>query len=161
MVPYYAGQADAISNEIARYREASPTAAWPPLAAKPPEYFRKFYNDAMVNGLAAAMRCGLEFFGTGQIMYGTDFPTGSNDGVPARTRANGQARVTQTPPSQRVMIHADLGHRRARSVGQAISLLAVDEDASLLAGGHPLIQLRFRCPPLLDLAQAAQAGPTV
>jgi predicted TIM-barrel fold metal-dependent hydrolase len=34
----------------------------------------------MVNGSAAAMRCGLDFFGTGQVMYGTDFPMGPNNG---------------------------------------------------------------------------------
>jgi hypothetical protein len=45
-----------------------------------PGYFRKFFNDSMVNGSAAAMRCGLEFFGAERIMYGTDFPMGSNNG---------------------------------------------------------------------------------
>ena len=39
-----------------------------------------FFNDSMVNGSAAAMRCGLEFFGAERIMYGTDFPMGSNNG---------------------------------------------------------------------------------
>jgi predicted TIM-barrel fold metal-dependent hydrolase len=80
MVPYYASRADAMSQEIARYRDASLTEASEPLTAEPSEYFRKFYNDAMVNGSAAAMRCGLEFFGAEQVMYGTDFPMGSNDG---------------------------------------------------------------------------------
>jgi ABC-type branched-subunit amino acid transport system ATPase component len=32
-----------------------------------PDYFRKFFNDSMVNGSAAAMRCGLEFFGADRI----------------------------------------------------------------------------------------------
>jgi hypothetical protein len=45
-----------------------------------PGYFRKFFNDSMVNGSAAAMCCGLEFFGAERIMYGTDFPMGSNNG---------------------------------------------------------------------------------
>ena len=34
----------------------------------------------MVNGSAAVMRCGSEFFGAERVMYGTDFPTGPNDG---------------------------------------------------------------------------------
>jgi aminocarboxymuconate-semialdehyde decarboxylase len=34
----------------------------------------------MVNGSAAAMRCGLEFFGAERVMYGTDFPMGPNNG---------------------------------------------------------------------------------
>jgi aminocarboxymuconate-semialdehyde decarboxylase len=80
MVPYYASRADAMSQEIARYRDASLTEASEPLAGKPTDYFRKFYNDSMVNGSAAAMRCGLEFFGSQRVMYGTDFPMGSNNG---------------------------------------------------------------------------------
>lgn len=80
MVPYYASRADAMSQEIARYRDASLTEASEPLAGRPTDYFRKFYNDSMVNGSAAAMRCGLEFFGAERVMYGTDFPMGPNDG---------------------------------------------------------------------------------
>ena len=51
-----------------------------PCKARPSDYFRKFFNDSMVNGSAAAMRCGLEFFGAERFMYGTDFPMGSNNG---------------------------------------------------------------------------------
>ncbi len=80
MVPYYASRADAMSQEIARYREAALTEASEPLSGRPTDYFRKFYNDSMVNGSAAAMRCGLEFFGAEQVMYGTDFPMGPSDG---------------------------------------------------------------------------------
>jgi predicted TIM-barrel fold metal-dependent hydrolase len=80
MVPYYASRADAMSQEIARYRDASLTEASEPLEGRPTDYFRKFYNDSMVNGSAAAMRCGLEFFGAERVMYGTDFPMGPNDG---------------------------------------------------------------------------------
>jgi hypothetical protein len=50
------------------------------LPGRPSDYFRKFFNDSMVNGSAAAMRCGLEFFGPERVMYGTDFPMGSSDG---------------------------------------------------------------------------------
>jgi aminocarboxymuconate-semialdehyde decarboxylase len=80
MVPFYASRADAMSQEIARYRDAALTAASEPLDGRPTDYFRKFYNDSMVNGSAAAMRCGLDFFGAEHVMYGTDFPMGSNDG---------------------------------------------------------------------------------
>jgi aminocarboxymuconate-semialdehyde decarboxylase len=80
MIPFYASRADAMSGEIARYRAASLTEASDPLPGRPSDYFRKFFNDSMVNGSAAAMRCGLEFFGAERIMYGTDFPMGSNNG---------------------------------------------------------------------------------
>jgi aminocarboxymuconate-semialdehyde decarboxylase len=80
MIPFYASRADAMGGEIARYRAASLTEASEPLPGRPSDYFRKFFNDSMVNGSAAAMRCGLEFFGAERIMYGTDFPMGSNNG---------------------------------------------------------------------------------
>lgn len=80
MVPYYASRADAMSQEIAKYRAASLTRASDPLPGRPTDYFRKFYNDSMVNGSAAAMRCGLDFFGATRVMYGTDFPMGPNNG---------------------------------------------------------------------------------
>jgi predicted TIM-barrel fold metal-dependent hydrolase len=80
MIPYYASRADAMSQEIARYRDASLTEASEPLRGLPSEFFRKFYNDSMVNGSAAAMTCGLDFFGPGRVMYGTDFPMGPHDG---------------------------------------------------------------------------------
>jgi predicted TIM-barrel fold metal-dependent hydrolase len=80
MVPFYASRADAMSQEIARYRVASLTDSSEPLPHPPSEYFRKFFNDSMVNGSAAAMRCGLDFFSAERVMYGTDFPMGSGDG---------------------------------------------------------------------------------
>jgi uncharacterized protein len=59
---------------------ASLTDSSEPLPHPPSEYFRKFFNDSMVNGSAAAMRCGLDFFSAERVMYGTDFPMGSGDG---------------------------------------------------------------------------------
>jgi aminocarboxymuconate-semialdehyde decarboxylase len=38
------------------------------------EAFRRFYADTAVSGSAAALRCGLEFFGADRIVLGTDFP---------------------------------------------------------------------------------------
>ena len=51
----------------------------------------------MVNGSAAAMRCGLEFFGAERIMYGTDFPMGSNNGEDWPVEVLDTR--TRTPPS--------------------------------------------------------------
>ena len=63
-----------------RCRAAPLTDASEPLPGRPSDYFRKFFNDSMVNGSAAAVRCGLAFFGAERVMYGTDFPMGSNNG---------------------------------------------------------------------------------
>ena len=42
--------------------------------ARPVDYFHKFYGDTTVSGSAAAIRCGLEFFGNDRTLFGTDCP---------------------------------------------------------------------------------------
>ncbi len=80
MIPYYAGRADAMSAESARHAGAEPEVNPVELSGKPSDYFRKFYNDTMVSGSQAALKCGLDFFGPGHVMYGTDFPMGPQQG---------------------------------------------------------------------------------
>jgi aminocarboxymuconate-semialdehyde decarboxylase len=41
---------------------------------RPVDYFRMFYGDTAVNGSAPAIRCGLDFFGVGHVLFGTDCP---------------------------------------------------------------------------------------
>jgi aminocarboxymuconate-semialdehyde decarboxylase len=43
------------------------------------EGFRRFYADTAVSGSAAALRCGLEFFGADRVVLGTDFPFEGED----------------------------------------------------------------------------------
>ncbi|MFD9948358.1 amidohydrolase family protein [Nonomuraea sp. NPDC059023] len=38
------------------------------------EYFRNFYADTALSGSAIGMRCGLEFFGPGHVLFATDCP---------------------------------------------------------------------------------------
>jgi predicted TIM-barrel fold metal-dependent hydrolase len=44
------------------------------MAKRPVDYFRMFYGDTAVNGSAAAIRCGLDFFGQDHVLFGTDCP---------------------------------------------------------------------------------------
>jgi len=44
------------------------------------EYFRRFYPDTAVNGSVQALECGIEFFGSDQVVFGTDYPFGPNQG---------------------------------------------------------------------------------
>jgi uncharacterized protein len=44
------------------------------MAKRPVEYFRMFYGDTSVNGAASAIRCGLDFYGVGHVLFGTDCP---------------------------------------------------------------------------------------
>jgi predicted TIM-barrel fold metal-dependent hydrolase len=41
---------------------------------RPVDYFRMFYGDTSVNGSPAAIRCGLDFYGTKKVLFGTDCP---------------------------------------------------------------------------------------
>jgi uncharacterized protein len=44
------------------------------LKATPLSYFKRFYADTSVNGSPAAIRCGLDFYGSDRVMFGTDCP---------------------------------------------------------------------------------------
>jgi len=41
---------------------------------RPVDYFKMFYNDTSINGWASGIRCGLDFFGTERVLFGTDCP---------------------------------------------------------------------------------------
>jgi predicted TIM-barrel fold metal-dependent hydrolase len=41
---------------------------------RPVDYFKKFYNDTSINGWASGIRCGLDFFGSSHVLFGTDCP---------------------------------------------------------------------------------------
>jgi predicted TIM-barrel fold metal-dependent hydrolase len=38
------------------------------------DYFRRFYADTALSGSAIGIRCGLEFFGTDHVLFGSDCP---------------------------------------------------------------------------------------
>jgi predicted TIM-barrel fold metal-dependent hydrolase len=44
------------------------------MAKRPVDYFKMFYADTSVNGSAAAIRCGLDFYGQDHVLFGTDCP---------------------------------------------------------------------------------------
>src|SRR5258706_3951430 len=41
---------------------------------RPVDYFRMFYADTSVNGAPSAIRCGLDFYGSKKVLFGTDCP---------------------------------------------------------------------------------------
>jgi len=41
---------------------------------RPVDFFRMFYGDTSVNGSKSAIRCGLDFYGTNRVLFGTDCP---------------------------------------------------------------------------------------
>ncbi|MGQ0546627.1 MAG: amidohydrolase family protein [Betaproteobacteria bacterium] len=41
---------------------------------RPVDYFKMFYADTSINGSPAAIRCGIDFYGVGKVLFGTDCP---------------------------------------------------------------------------------------
>jgi len=41
---------------------------------RPVDYFKMFYADTSVNGAPSAIRCGLDFYGSKHVLFGTDCP---------------------------------------------------------------------------------------
>jgi aminocarboxymuconate-semialdehyde decarboxylase len=52
-----------------------------PLARNPIEYLRQLCGDTAINGGAHAVRCGVEFFGSERVLFGSDYPFDGQAGV--------------------------------------------------------------------------------
>lgn len=84
-VPYLLGRVGPMWDELGersdnpRYRAIRARMAEKGL--RPIDYFRRFHADTVVGGSTAALRCGLEFFGAGQVAFATDFPFGPENGM--------------------------------------------------------------------------------
>jgi aminocarboxymuconate-semialdehyde decarboxylase len=63
------------------YRQVKDTLPRPPL-----DYFKYFYADTALFGAPHAVRCVIDFFGPGHVLFGTDMPLGPPDSVAATMR---------------------------------------------------------------------------
>ncbi|MBN2240449.1 MAG: amidohydrolase [Dehalococcoidales bacterium] len=77
MLPYFServviGQDYAEQNLKARWKQS--------LKKSPIEYFKQFYGDTALNGNAAALECGLDFFGIENVVFATDYPYDNENG---------------------------------------------------------------------------------
>ncbi|HTS97624.1 MAG TPA: amidohydrolase family protein [Streptosporangiaceae bacterium] len=70
MVPHFAGRLASPLEDPDRARILSG------LRAAPMDYFRRFYADTALFGNPHAVRCAVEFFGPGHVLFGTDMPLG-------------------------------------------------------------------------------------
>jgi predicted TIM-barrel fold metal-dependent hydrolase len=70
MVPHFAGRLASPLEDPDR------EAIMAGLTAEPLDYFRRFFTDTALFGATHAVRCAVEFFGTGQVLFGTDMPLG-------------------------------------------------------------------------------------
>ncbi len=70
MVPHFSGRlASPIEDETREEVMAR-------LTDTPVALFRRFYTDTAMFGAAHAVRCAVEFFGAGHVLFGTDMPLG-------------------------------------------------------------------------------------
>jgi len=70
MVPHFAGRLASPLEDPGR------AAIMAGLSAEPLDCFRRFFADTALFGNAHAVRCAVEFFGPGHVLFGTDMPLG-------------------------------------------------------------------------------------
>jgi predicted TIM-barrel fold metal-dependent hydrolase len=78
MIPYFEGRVgplwDQLGSRTAGEDYAPILEAMRAKGCRPIDYFRLFHNDTAVGGAASAIRCGLDFFGAGRVLFATDCP---------------------------------------------------------------------------------------
>ena len=82
MIPYFAGRIrQGLGEQMGTRTGGEEADLLPQELLRPPiDYFRGFCADTALSGDVPAMKCGLEFFGTPQIMFASDFPFDSEGG---------------------------------------------------------------------------------
>jgi aminocarboxymuconate-semialdehyde decarboxylase len=76
MVPHFAGR---LASPLEDPRRDAVTSR---LAAEPIDYFHRFFADTAMFGAGHAVRCAVDFFGAGHVLFGTDMPLGGPRVVP-------------------------------------------------------------------------------
>jgi predicted TIM-barrel fold metal-dependent hydrolase len=75
LVPYLEGKiAMGFRQAVEGDLQSNPVAREAGLARPPVDYFRMFYGDTAVNGVAQALDCGLAFFGPEHCVFASDAP---------------------------------------------------------------------------------------
>lgn len=74
MVPFYGGRIASFTNMVEQFAATGLTSSSTAAGAEVAAGFARFYADTAVSGSAAALRCGVDFFGADRVLFGTDFP---------------------------------------------------------------------------------------
>lgn len=75
MLPYFGGRAETLWAQLgSRSADESEKDVLKNLKKAPIEYFKMFYGDTVLGGSASALRCGLDFFGSDQVVFASDCP---------------------------------------------------------------------------------------
>jgi len=82
LVPYLEGKIAIGFRQAAEGDfDRNPVAIEAGLERPPLDYFRMFYGDTAVNGVAGALECGLEFFGADHCVFASDAPFDPSGGA--------------------------------------------------------------------------------
>jgi aminocarboxymuconate-semialdehyde decarboxylase len=74
-IPFLAGRAETMWAQLgSRTPDESYASVLQTLGKPPLDYFRMFYGDTALGGSTPALRCGLDFFGVDQVVFGSDCP---------------------------------------------------------------------------------------
>jgi len=75
LVPHFSGRVGHGLDQLGtRTPDEDLAAVGRALAKRPSEYYRMFYGDTALFGAKHAIRCAIDFFGVGHILFGTDMP---------------------------------------------------------------------------------------
>lgn len=80
MVPFYSERIQKFYDKRVNLREMYPRTELPIFDDGPKPQFRKFYGDLAVSGSESALKCGYDFFGADQLVFGGDYPFGPENG---------------------------------------------------------------------------------
>lgn len=80
MVSFYSERIEKFYNKRMTYRDMYPQTDLPEFDEGVKEQFKKFYGDLAVSGSGSALKCGYDFYGSDQLVFGADYPFGTNDG---------------------------------------------------------------------------------
>jgi aminocarboxymuconate-semialdehyde decarboxylase len=82
IVPYLEGRVGYGWDQLgARTSKVDYSALRQSMKKRPVDYFRMFHADTAMFGARAATRCGLEFFGTDQVVFASDMPFDPTPGL--------------------------------------------------------------------------------
>jgi uncharacterized protein len=75
MIPYFEGRVGVGLDQLGRRTDNEhDVGTLARLEKRPYDYFRMFYADTALFGALPATECGLEFFGSDHVLFGTDMP---------------------------------------------------------------------------------------
>ncbi|MBV8537628.1 MAG: amidohydrolase [Alphaproteobacteria bacterium] len=75
MIPYFEGRVGPLWDQLGtRTSDEDYSSLLKSMKKRPVEYFRMFYGDTAVGASAAAIECGLKFFGPDRVLFASDCP---------------------------------------------------------------------------------------